>query len=202
MKMTYGKSPFAISVPAGWYTAKFIGVVEREPIKDDKFGRGSVERMAWKFEITDGPRRGETIEQESGRVPSPKSTCARIVAGLSGGKIAVGDEVDPDYYVGKLYKLKVSVNPNSDKGNLHVSDIEPLDGLPSSAPPAAAAATTTNGDCYWIDSGNAGVTKGTSEDVRHLIFSGGYKAADLQIRRVGENDWKPASEFGFEDARF
>jgi hypothetical protein len=121
------------------------------------------------------------------------------VAGLSGDKIATGDEVDPGVFVGKLYRLRIAVNPVSDTKALHVADIELLDAVTPASSPSAAE---SNGDTFWIDNGAQGVTKGTADEVRALIFAGSFKAADVLLRRPGEATFRPANEFGFEDAAF
>jgi hypothetical protein len=220
-KLTYGQTNLGITLPAGRYLAKFVGTEDRDPIQDSKYGRGEVARMAWVFEVADGLKKGERFAQETGRSASPKSSCARVVMGLAGGQVAVGQSVDTDQFVGRLYEVKIAVNPNSDKGNLHVADMEPrgggeTGGKPPVSPPAnspaagppprrpapSSAPQPSVMQKYWIDTGGADEVQGDGEAVRHYILEKGLKAADLMLCPVGGNEWKPASQLGFENARF
>jgi len=130
---TFGESKFGIKVPPGWYVAQFVGTEDREPVKDTKFGKSNEPRLAWLFDVAEGEHQGQRIEQESGVTASSKSHCAKMLVGLHGRPLSAGEQVTVAQFVGKLYRVKVAPNPNSDKGNLYVADIEPQpqsDGAP------------------------------------------------------------------------
>jgi hypothetical protein len=131
-EMTFGESTGTMEVPAGRYVARFVGTEDRKPFEESRFGNTGEPRMGWLFEVAEGPDRGKRISQESGCRASPSSTAARMIAGLTGGDVQLGQRLDVDQFIGRLYVVKVAVNPKSDKGNLHVADLEPH--------PAAAAA--------------------------------------------------------------
>jgi hypothetical protein len=215
-QMTYGVSNVGISLPAGRYVARFVGTEERDPIQDSKYGNDNAPRMAWVFEVVEGPKAGERFAQETGVKATPKSGCARVILGLAGGTVNVGQRVDTDQFVGRTYAVKIGPNPNSDKGNLYVADIEPhagaaqggapapaarAGGPPPRKPPAAAPAAAA--PRYYIDYPDHPHDKlYSAEDVRSLVFAKGLKAKELMLCKDGDPDWQPAETYGFEDAKF
>jgi hypothetical protein len=209
-EMVYGQSALGITVPAGWYVTKFVGTEDRGVMKDSKFGKGDQPRMAWVFEVTDGERKGEKIAQETGTWAGARTAAARIIAGLNGGPAAVGQTVNTDQFIGRAYRVKVAVNPDSEKGRLHVADIEVLAGGGSatgaatgSAPPPRRPQPTRPAGVldpkqrYWIDTGGAEEVQGDTEAVQAYLRDNKLSAADLMLCPVGGIDWKPAKDFGF-----
>lgn len=151
-EMIYGQS-LGISVPAGWYNTRFAGTEPRPDMVGSMPGKNQGKpqpRMAWVFEVTDGPYRGERVAQETGTAPVQRSGALRMLTGLNGGPMAIGQRVNPDTYVGRPYRIKVEPNPASDKGNLHVGAIEPGAAAPpqqsgNSPPPASWSHTGPSG---------------------------------------------------------
>jgi len=214
--LVYGQS-MGITVPAGYYTGKFLGTEDRPPMDGSRFGKGQVPRMAWVWEILDGQHKGERLAQETGVVAVPKSGCARVILGLAGGQIQTGKAVNTDEYVGKTYRLKVAVNPDSDKGNLHVADIEPLAAgasnsatspppRPSAPPPprqAAPAFPGAPGDTrkFWMQpDGATEPVLDTATSVQNYIAGHKLDPKVVQVCIEGGSEWKPASDFGFKDS--
>ncbi len=143
-EMIYGQT-IGISVPAGRYTARFIGTEERpDMVSTGNFGKPAgvaTPRQAWIFEIVDGPHKGERIPQETGTSATLRSAALKMLTGLNGGPMAIGQRVNTNTYVGRLYVLKVAPNADSPKGNLHIADIEPAGTTaPASPPPPARPA--------------------------------------------------------------
>lgn len=226
-EMVYGQST-GISVPAGWYDCAFVGVEDR-PDMIGTMGKNAglpQKRMAWVFEVLSGQHRGERIPQETGTAAVLRSGALRILTGLNGGPMAVGQKVNTDTFVGRHYRVKVAVNPDSDKGNLHVADIEPPTGQapaappptaaparapaapPPPAPPAASAAPPPppqpqrQPDAeprYWCSDGRE-TRQMSGTEIRQLIASGLVKDADVQVQRLdGSGGWQPAKAFGFHE---
>ncbi len=134
-EMIFGQT-IGINVPAGRYVARFVGTEEREDFVGTmgKNAGKPMPRMAWVFEVMEGEHRGERIPQETGTSAVIKSVAIRMLTGLNGGPLAVGQKVNTDAYVGRLYSLKVAPNPESTKGNLHIADLEPVGNTHPAAP--------------------------------------------------------------------
>jgi hypothetical protein len=222
-KMTYGETVTTMEVPAGRYVARFTGTEDREPFKESKFGGAGDggPRLGWLFEVVEGQYRGKKISQESGLRASPKSTAARVVAGLAGGQVAVGQAVDTDQFIGRLYVVKVAVNPNSDKGNLHVADIEPHQqggngpaagaapasaGNPATAParpsapplrpqPQKSAAAPNN--MYWYAVSGKEAEQIGHKDLQEYLDAHLLNPAEEMVCLVGSEEWRTAASFGF-----
>lgn len=208
-KMTYGESTTLLEVSAGWYVARFVGTEAREPIKESRFGNEGAPRMGWLWEVTEGPMRGKKISQESGVRASLKSTAMRMLTGLSGGKVAVGQQVDTDTFVGKLYRVKVAVNPDSDKGNLHVADVEPYEastptpageGRPAWAPPPRRQATAPAAPpepSFRVAKSDAGdPVRMTLRELQEWVEAEIKDPKEVEVVREGEDEWKSAADFG------
>jgi hypothetical protein len=211
-KMTYGESTTLLEVPAGWYVARFLGTESREPIKESRFGNEGAPRMGWLWEVVEGPHRGKKISQESGVRASLKSTAMRMLTGLSGGKVAVGQQVDTDTFTGKLYRVKVAVNPDSDKGNLHVADVEPYEapapalagnGRPAAGPPPrrpAAPPAPPPEASYWVAKSDAAdPVKMSYRELQDWVAAEHLDPAAVEVAREGEDEWKSAKDFGVAD---
>lgn len=215
---TYGSTNFGIQVPAGRYRARFVGTEDREPFQgESRFGnKDSGPRMAWVFEVLDGEHRGKKIVPETGCQTSPRSKCAAMLRGLVGANLAVGQQVNVESYVGKTYMLKIDVNPDSDKGNLHVADMEPEAGMaagstaaatssrssgpPSKAPPRnGPAPAATDLRRWWVVVPNSPDDVEPREmsrsDVQKLIDDSKVTPADLAVCLTTESEWKTAAQF-------
>src|SRR5262245_1259917 len=88
------------SVPPGNYTAQFAGF---EATRHKDYGPG----VCWKFRITQGPQKGKTALRFTGPTLSPNSACGRMVSGLAGRALELGEEIDVARYVGNAYLIVV-----------------------------------------------------------------------------------------------
>jgi len=212
MQMTFQPS-FGINVPAGTYTARFLGTEDREPMDGSKFGKGMIPRMSWVWEVTEGPEAGKRIAQDTGTAAVPKSGAARVLLGLTGGQVQPGKSVDTNSFVGKLYQLEVAVNPDSDKGNLHVALIKPLAAgatasSPPPPPPAAGPKPPPRPPApprpqasrkYWAVLEEGGEPRLVEEkEFQEYIETHQLDPAELHIWENGQ-EYRPAKEFGFLD---
>jgi hypothetical protein len=214
-KMTYGESTTLLEVPAGWYVARFVGTEARDPIKESRFGNEGAPRMAWLWEVAEGPMRGKKISQESGVRASKGanvSTAYRMLYGLSGGRLQVGEQVDTDRWVGHLYRVKVAVNPNSDKGSLHVADVEPYDAQSptgnaavrhAAGPPPrrqsgpAAAAAPPPEPSYWVCKSDTGDPVSMSfREMEDWVRAEHRDPAEVQVCKEGEAEYMSAAHYG------
>jgi hypothetical protein len=211
-KMVYGESTTMIEVPAGRYVARFLGTEPREPIRDSRYGNENAPRMGWLWEVTEGPMRGKKISQESGVRASLKSTAARMVHGLSGGAAVLGAAVNTDDWVGRLYVVKVAPNPNSDKGNLHVADVEPFQPAPAAAPAGNSrvsggppprrrvAPATPPEQSYWVaKSDGADEVKMTFRELQEWVASEHKDPKEVPAIREGEAEWRTAADYDVAD---
>ncbi len=218
--MSYGQSNFGINLPVGRYTARFLGTEARQPIQGGQFGNDGEPRMAFIWEVTLGEHAGERIIQETGTAPSPKSECARMLLGLTGRELQVREQVDTDTYLNRLYTVKVAVNPKSDKGRLHVGDLEPATngsgrlqggqpapaGAPAGKPPppprraTQVTAAAPAGARFFVDHESVAFDESKSADeVAALIQQYGCKAAELPVLREGDAEWRTAAFYLFGD---
>ncbi|MEO2035578.1 MAG: hypothetical protein ABGZ35_26160 [Planctomycetaceae bacterium] len=79
-------------IPAGGYSAEFIGVEEFE----NEYGPGV--RLKWK--VNDGEHAGAEPSAMCSQKLSAKSKLHKFVKALKGGEIAAGEEIDLQTYVG------------------------------------------------------------------------------------------------------
>jgi hypothetical protein len=91
------------SVPAGAYTAKFLGI---ESIPDDP-ARGFGEGLRWQFEVLTGPHKGARTSRITTATPSLKNACGKMLQGVTGKSLASGDEIDLEAFVGRNYLVVV-----------------------------------------------------------------------------------------------
>jgi hypothetical protein len=91
------------SVPAGAYTAKFIGIesIPADPVRD--YGEG----IRWQFEILSGPYKGGRTSRITTAIPSLKNACGKMLQGISGKNLASGDEIDVETFVGHNFLIVV-----------------------------------------------------------------------------------------------
>jgi hypothetical protein len=153
-RITYDdqKSPEQLfGVPPGSYLAKFVGTEDKPPFDGpSRYGKARTNepRLAWHFEVVEPvEHKGKRFTQGSGSIPSgPKATFTKMLKGLLGRLPVKGEDIDTDSYIGRLYRVEVEVNPESDSGNFHIAYMSPAQGasVPSirPAPPLPGA-----GDC-------------------------------------------------------
>src|SRR6266536_832529 len=117
-----------LGAPQGTYRAKFAGVQPREPMAGTDYGPG----LEWRFEIVDGPHRGRVVARTTSPEPTLKNSCGRMLTGLAGGALRLGEEFDPAAYLGRLYVVTVEVN--STGSGTRVGTVVPVEAFGQAAP--------------------------------------------------------------------
>ena len=88
-------------LPIGQYLAKF-----------SKWGQSVHEqygdRCLFEFTVLEGEHKDATSTRFTGAKLTPKSALAKVAAGLAGKKIEIGDDFNPDDYIGREYLIVVS----------------------------------------------------------------------------------------------
>lgn len=205
MKMTYTKSAF--EMPDGKYLAKFLGVTLRDDKPGDKprlgqDGNPLPPAMTWDFEIAEGPEKGKKADKLTGRIPTPKSGCGKMLAAIADTVLKDGIEVDLSNYVGRLYRITIEENRVSDRSPpVYVPATQApaagglgADGMPVQPPTpdmnARWDAKDANGD-YLLD-------KSTAE-MMHWFATIGADPAKIMMRPAGAKTVAPksAAELGF-----
>ena len=111
MQFTMQKSE---GIPAGNYSAEFIGVEEFE----NEFGPGV--RLKW--QVNNGERTGSTTSAMCSQKLSPKSKLYQFVKAMKGDEITAGEQIDLQSYLG-LKGLIVVVE--SESGATYVESFLP-----------------------------------------------------------------------------
>ncbi len=88
------------TVPAGAFRARFTEVGDTE---HEEYGAGL--RFVWK--VVGGDHDGEETSRITGIKPTPKNALGKILAGLTGGGIEVGQTVDIESCIGREYLINV-----------------------------------------------------------------------------------------------
>jgi hypothetical protein len=99
-------------VPAGSYLSKFVGV---EGITND-YGPG----LSWQWEILNGPHIGQSVRRITTVTPTSKNACGKILAGVIGQTLTVGDELDLSTFVGKTFLVVVG---ETERGGSRVESV-------------------------------------------------------------------------------
>jgi hypothetical protein len=218
-RITYDdqKSPEQLfGVPTGSYLAKFVGTEDKPAFTGpSRYGtaRTNEPRLAWHFEVTEGEHRGKRFTQGSGSIPSgPKATFTKMLKGLLGRLPVKGEDIDTDAYIGRLYRVEVEVNPESDSGNFHIAYMSPHQGgapapraaAPPPAPPAAPnrpappappppappipAASRPEPQCWFFLQGQDAPVEMTATAFRAEVAAGRVKPDEVQ--------WMPPDRSG------
>jgi hypothetical protein len=202
MKFTYTKSQF--EMPDGKYLAKFLGCTLRElqPGETPKLGQDGKPlppAMTWDFEIIEGPADkpdpanvGKKADKLTGRMPTPKSGCGKMLAAIADAVLKDGVEVDIANYVGKVYRVTVIENRVSENpGPSRIHDYQ--------SPSSASFGTPSR---RWDVSDGQNVMSAQSDaDVCRLIEAGADPTA-LKLKPAGapREQAKTAAEWGFKAA--
>jgi hypothetical protein len=205
MKMTYTKSAF--EMPDGKYMARFVGVTMREATGQlDQRGNPMPPGMTWDFEIVEpGENKGKKTDRLTGRQPTPKSACGKILAAVTDSVLKDGQEVDLAQFVGKYYRVTVIENRVSDNPPpVLVADYRPADGptpaadgtapKPPGRPPAPPAKTEPR---YWValEEGKDPVLMTVAEADSAILNKGGHPDT-VMVCKEGADTWEPASAVG------
>ncbi|MBM4068059.1 MAG: hypothetical protein FJ271_03825 [Planctomycetes bacterium] len=100
MKLTVKQS----GVPVGTYLARFTGTKETE----NDFGEG----LAWEFDVQSGAHAGAKAGRITGRTPTTKNACGKMLASISGKSLSAGEEIDLADYIGRNYLIIVAETPS------------------------------------------------------------------------------------------
>lgn len=217
MKMTFTKSQF--EMPDGKYLAKFLGVTLREDKPGEKPRLGSDGKplppaMTWDFEIIDGEQAGKKADKLTGRVPTAKSGCGKMLAAISDSILKDGMEIDLDQLVGKIYRITVEDNRVSDNpAPVRVYDHQsapppPSGGVPRPpAPPRppAAAKSEPADDSRWrvyTDDEADPWKPMTAREFRQYLHDKQLVTARVYVCPEGTDDSKPSCDWGFTDIPF
>jgi hypothetical protein len=111
VKITWAKSA---AVPDGEYAAKFLGVKFWPPRAGGGGGDPLPPAMSWDFEIQGGPFGGLRVGKFTGRVPTPRNGCGRMLVAVAGGPPRTGEAFDSKKYVGRAYRVAVKDNRVAD----------------------------------------------------------------------------------------
>lgn len=101
--------------PPGTYSATFAGV---EACQHDDYGPG----LRWQFAVSSGDAAGQIASRTTGVSPSRENACGRLVSGLLGRDLRVGEQVDPITLIGRSYIIVVSPAKN---GGTRVETVVP-----------------------------------------------------------------------------
>jgi hypothetical protein len=96
-------------VPVGSYIGTFLGVEGVE----NEYG----EALRWDWEITTGEFKGLRASRLTGRVPTLKNACGKLLSAVAGKSVGNGEEIDLAPCVGKTYLVIVGA---TDKGSTRV----------------------------------------------------------------------------------
>lgn len=102
-------------IPPGVYKVSFSGV---EVSKDQRFGPG----LVWQFQVVDGTLTGSKTNRITAAQPTPKNSCGKMIAGLAGRPLQMGDDVDVEQYIGQVYTAIVT---DPDGGGSRVEQLMP-----------------------------------------------------------------------------
>jgi hypothetical protein len=202
-------------VPAGTYSVRFEGLVDKEPFENSRYARPGEPpepRWGWRFRVLGGEQDGKVIEEVTGRKATRKARLTQLLSWLMGGNLQPGTDVRVEDLVGRTYRLVWAPNPNSEKGNNHIAHLEPAAAGGNGAaaadapppPPRAkrpATPAASEGAEFWVDVGEGRPpVKKSRSAVEEMIREGGLDADALQVQEVGKpaTGWMRASECGFE----
>jgi hypothetical protein len=207
--------------PTGIYTCKLSDVVEIGPRADDE---RQTPRLVFEFTVDDGPYQGKktstfvrkNLFAGGGSRNSKPSNLYKLAKSLGCADPMAG--FDTTHFVGKLYTVVVK----NEGDRAWPESIIPATGTlagaiagavqeqkvpgqrangPPPRKPAAAPAVDAGGAKYWLDRGDGTDKLADADEVRGVIMASKTgKAADVQLCKDGDDQWKPATEYGFEDS--
>ncbi len=199
MKMTFTKSQY--EMPDGKYIAKFLGTTLRDATGQlDQRGNPLPPGMTWDFEILDGGQAGKKVDKLTGRSPTPKSACGKLLAAISDTVLKDGQEVDLAQFVGQQYRITVQDN--------RVSDNPPPARVYGSPPPAAAASSgppplpgtppppPPSAPQFWVVMKEGQEPeRATAAQIKAVFDSTpGYDVAQVKVCPEGGSEWKPLAD--------
>jgi hypothetical protein len=130
VKLNY-PGPSRFDVPKGEYVARFTGAKPLEskpdaPARVGEDGKPLPPGMAWRFEIIDGPCTGKIPSRITGRVPTPRNACGKMLKALTGLVLKDGMVVDLDQYRDRKYRIVVAVKEHGNGTYVSEDGVTPL----------------------------------------------------------------------------
>lgn len=214
MKLTFTKS--VPEVPVGKYTAKFLGITLKEASgKLDEKGRPMPPAMTWDFQIVGGECEGRTIDRLTGRIPTAKNGCGKMLAGVTDTVLRDGDQIDLEQFVGKSYRITVEENGERTRLSDTPAPVRIWDtngaapatanagkSPPPKAPPAKPKGEPQDGSAWMMHDATTGeYLAKTAKEVKEHIQAGQIDPADLWVYPNDGTDHTPttAAEAGFKE---
>jgi hypothetical protein len=215
MKLTFTKS--VPEVPVGKYTAKFLGITLKEASgKLDEKGRPMPPAMTWDFQISEGECEGRTIDRLTGRTPTAKNGCGKMLAGITDTVLRDGDQIDLEQFIGKTYRITVEENGERTRlsdtpapvrvwdGNGATASAAPGAGKapPPKGPPPKPKGEPQDGSAWMLhDAATGEYVAKTAKEIREKVQAEQLNPADLWVYPNDGNDHSPvtAAEAGFKE---
>lgn len=200
MLMTYTKSQF--EMPDGKYLAKFTGVTMRDDKPGEKprvgnDGKPLPPAMTWDFVIVQGDHQGKKADKLTGRTPTPKSGCGKMLAAIADTVLKDGQQVDLGQFVGCLYRVTVEDNRVSDSpAPVRVYDASAAQPAPGQTAPQHAS----NPAALWdYSDGVSVVANACSEALQAFLFTSKVELSKIKAKPAGKpnSEAKPVAEWGF-----
>jgi hypothetical protein len=170
-------------VPAGVYLARFKGV---QALKPGKFGP----RIAWEFEVAEGPYQGRDTSCLTDPIPTLRNACGRVIRGLTGKDIASGTEFDDEPFRGSLYQVRVA---DKESGRTRVVDVMPVHQ-------AVVAGEANAARKRYVSTRTGQEPQPMSIEEVQALIDGGMNPRNIWIHD-SESGWLRASDFSCFQAR-
>lgn len=198
--MTYTESQF--EMPNGKYLARFLGVSMRDlkPGEKPKIGQDGnpmPPAMTWNFEIIEGEQAGKRSDRLTGRVPTAKNGCGKMLAAISDKILEEGEEVDIDAFIGRVYRITVMDNRISDSAPPTLVH----DHRPASSGSATPSASDPNARWDYSDGAAVAVNQ-TTADVQAFFDQSKVEPTRIRVKPAGapKEQAKTADQWGFRAA--
>jgi hypothetical protein len=190
MQFTFSKGQF--DVPEGKFLATFVGVKLLDDTgAKDKDGKPMPPAMAWEFQIADGEHAGKKCDRVTGRQPTPKSGCGKMLAAVTDQILKDGGQYDVAQFVGKTYRVTVEEKPSGNPAPVRVYDQPPA---PAGGPPPRKPANATPAERkFWVPMGDATPLLTAAEIEDHIKLS--KLSLDAEICPEGGEEYKAVSEY-------
>jgi hypothetical protein len=224
------KAQGTFDVPAGTYTARFDGLVEKEPFKEGT--SAGLPRVGWRFTVLDGPCAGKIIEQATSATGGPGSKLAYLLKLMMEG-LPLKGRVSWEGLVGRTYTLTWKQNPHkmAKPGSMHIDFLRlapangvtpqavPAKGAEASAPPPLKAQAQASPppppppppppkapaapERFHVSWEAGQMTEALDrEEVQNQINQRHADPATLLVCREGHEKWEPAKGCGFDPPPF
>jgi hypothetical protein len=156
----------------------------------------------WRMECVEGLHKGKLGTRVTGKSPTPRSACGRLLQMLVGRSVDMNTEVEFDQYVGRKFMVSMEA-PES--GGTRIASFYSGEGgaLPqpqaSTAPPPPPRQQAT-AERFWVAlrQGQAPSLE-TRHDIQEWIVAHKVNPAAFDVCKEGQQAWEPASNYGFTD---